>query len=149
MSTEFISLTGYSPPTDNGLGRGRCSLPLRAETSECHLQFCLVSTKHIAMGSRESRHRSKPCYLCSFRCNYYILLVSVLGLGGLFLGYSENSRFWEESTQFRIGNGGEEFLVDKSRSYGYPNHAAMKGCFSNSIPSTRTVPSRSTWKFLL
>jgi hypothetical protein len=142
MSTEFIPLTGYSSPTDNRLGRGRCSLPLRAETSECHLHFYLVSTKHTAMGSQ---HQSILCYLCSFRCDYCIQLVDVLGLGGLFLGYSENSRFWEESMQFRIGDGGEEFLVDKSHSYGYPNHVSMKACFSNSVLAT----SRYTWKFLL
>ncbi|THY63343.1 hypothetical protein D6C90_01730 [Aureobasidium pullulans] len=33
---------------------------------------------------------------------------------------SENLRFREESLQFRIGEAGEEFLVDQSRQYGYP-----------------------------
>ncbi|WPG99479.1 Translation initiation factor RLI1 [Acrodontium crateriforme] len=33
---------------------------------------------------------------------------------------TENLRFREESLQFRIGEAGDEFMIDKSRDYGYP-----------------------------
>jgi ATP-binding cassette subfamily E protein 1 len=42
---------------------------------------------------------------------------------------TENLRFREESLQFRIGEAGEEFLTDKSMSYGYPKMAKTLGGF--------------------
>lgn len=54
---------------------------------------------------------------------------------------TENLRFREESLQFRIGEAGEEYLVDASRAYGYPTlektlgdfHLKVeKGSFTNS-----------------
>ncbi|PNS19774.1 translation initiation factor RLI1 [Sphaceloma murrayae] len=46
---------------------------------------------------------------------------------------SENLRFREESLQFRVGEAGEEFLVDKSRGYGYPKMEKTLGGFHLSI----------------
>lgn len=46
---------------------------------------------------------------------------------------SENLRFREESLQFRIGEAGEEFLVDKSRQYGYPSMTKTLGGFQLSV----------------
>jgi len=46
---------------------------------------------------------------------------------------SENLRFREESLQFRIGEAGDEFLVDKSRGYGYPSMKKTLGGFSLDI----------------
>lgn len=42
---------------------------------------------------------------------------------------TENLRFREESLQFRIGEAGEEFLLDKSRDYGYPAMEKTLGGF--------------------
>ncbi|KAJ9668519.1 Fe-S cluster-binding ribosome biosynthesis protein [Coniosporium apollinis] len=42
---------------------------------------------------------------------------------------TENLRFREESLQFRIGEAGEEFLVDKSRGYSYPKMTKTLGGF--------------------
>ncbi|TKX23893.1 translation initiation factor RLI1 [Elsinoe australis] len=42
---------------------------------------------------------------------------------------SENLRFREESLHFKIGEAGEEYLVDKSRSYGYPKMEKTLGDF--------------------
>ncbi|KAK4997616.1 Fe-S cluster-binding ribosome biosynthesis protein, partial [Elasticomyces elasticus] len=42
---------------------------------------------------------------------------------------TENLRFREESLQFRIGDAGEEFLVDKSRGYKYPPMEKTLGNF--------------------
>lgn len=46
---------------------------------------------------------------------------------------TENLRFREESLQFRIGEAGEEFLVDKSRGYSYPSMQKTLGDFHLSI----------------
>jgi len=46
---------------------------------------------------------------------------------------SENLRFREESLQFRIGEAGEEFLVDRSHGYQYPNMEKTLGGFHLSI----------------
>jgi ATP-binding cassette subfamily E protein 1 len=42
---------------------------------------------------------------------------------------TENLRFREESLQFRIGEAGEEYLVDKSRGYNYPKMEKTLGGF--------------------
>jgi ATP-binding cassette, sub-family E, member 1 len=42
---------------------------------------------------------------------------------------TENLRFREESLQFRIGEAGEEFVVDKSRGYSYPTMEKTLGDF--------------------
>ncbi|OCK85918.1 P-loop containing nucleoside triphosphate hydrolase protein [Lepidopterella palustris CBS 459.81] len=42
---------------------------------------------------------------------------------------TENLRFREESLQFRIGEAGEEFMVDKSRGYNYPSMEKTLGGF--------------------
>lgn len=42
---------------------------------------------------------------------------------------TENLRFREESLQFRIGEAGEEFMVDKSRGYSYPKMEKTLGSF--------------------
>lgn len=42
---------------------------------------------------------------------------------------SENLRFREESLQFRIGEAGDEFLVDRSRAYSYPTMEKTLGGF--------------------
>ena len=42
---------------------------------------------------------------------------------------TENLRFREESLQFRIGEAGEEFLLDKSRGYSYPSMEKTLGDF--------------------
>ncbi|EON67462.1 translation initiation factor RLI1 [Coniosporium apollinis CBS 100218] len=42
---------------------------------------------------------------------------------------TENLRFREESLQFRIGEAGEEFLVDRSRGYSYPKMTKTLGGF--------------------
>lgn len=42
---------------------------------------------------------------------------------------TENLRFREESLQFRIGEAGEEFTVDKSRGYAYPSMEKTLGTF--------------------
>ncbi|KAF4549454.1 Translation initiation factor RLI1-like protein [Elsinoe fawcettii] len=46
---------------------------------------------------------------------------------------SENLRFREESLQFRIAEAGEEYLVDKSRGYSYPNMTKTLGNFNLTI----------------
>jgi ATP-binding cassette subfamily E protein 1 len=46
---------------------------------------------------------------------------------------TENLRFREESLQFRIGEAGEEYLVDKSRGYQYPKMQKTLGDFHLSI----------------
>src|SRR6266480_2286698 len=46
---------------------------------------------------------------------------------------TENLRFREESLQFRIGEAGEEFTVDKSRGYSYPTMEKTLGEFHLSI----------------
>jgi ATP-binding cassette, sub-family E, member 1 len=46
---------------------------------------------------------------------------------------TENLRFRDESLQFRIGEAGEEYLVDKSRGYGYPAMEKTLGDFQLSI----------------
>jgi len=46
---------------------------------------------------------------------------------------TENLRFREESLQFRIGEAGEEFVVDKSRGYSYPAMEKTLGDFHLSI----------------
>lgn len=46
---------------------------------------------------------------------------------------TENLRFREESLQFRIGEAGEEFVVDKSRGYGYPGMEKTLGGFHLTI----------------
>src|ERR1700749_134228 len=42
---------------------------------------------------------------------------------------TENLRFREESLQFRIGEAGEEYIVDASRAYGYPTLEKTLGDF--------------------
>jgi len=46
---------------------------------------------------------------------------------------TENLRFREESLQFRVGEAGEEFLMDRSRAYTYPNMTKTLGNFSLTI----------------
>ncbi|KAK5675475.1 Fe-S cluster-binding ribosome biosynthesis protein [Elasticomyces elasticus] len=46
---------------------------------------------------------------------------------------TENLRFREESLQFRVGEAGEEFLIDKSRAYSYPNMSKTLGGFNLTI----------------
>jgi ATP-binding cassette, sub-family E, member 1 len=46
---------------------------------------------------------------------------------------TENLRFREESLQFRIGEAGEEFIVDKSRDFRYPPMEKTLGDFHLSI----------------
>ncbi|EMD00986.1 hypothetical protein BAUCODRAFT_192020 [Baudoinia panamericana UAMH 10762] len=46
---------------------------------------------------------------------------------------TENLRFREESLQFRIGEAGEEYLVDKSRGYNYPKMTKTLGSFNLTI----------------
>ncbi|MBE7181227.1 MAG: ribosome biogenesis/translation initiation ATPase RLI, partial [Terriglobus roseus] len=46
---------------------------------------------------------------------------------------TENLRFREESLQFRIGEAGEEFLVDKSRGFAYPTMEKTLGDFHLTI----------------
>jgi ATP-binding cassette subfamily E protein 1 len=46
---------------------------------------------------------------------------------------TENLRFRDESLQFRIGEAGEEFLVDKSRGYGYPAMTKTLGGFNLTV----------------
>ncbi|KAF2108546.1 hemin import ATP-binding protein hmuV [Lophiotrema nucula] len=54
---------------------------------------------------------------------------------------TENLRFREESLQFRIGEAGEEFMVDKSRGYGYPKMQKTLGGFHLSIESGQFTDS--------
>ncbi|KAF1816793.1 hemin import ATP-binding protein hmuV [Eremomyces bilateralis CBS 781.70] len=42
---------------------------------------------------------------------------------------SENLRFRDESLQFRVGEGGEEFLIDKAHAYSYPKMKKTLGSF--------------------
>ncbi|RMZ23467.1 hypothetical protein D0859_12496 [Hortaea werneckii] len=42
---------------------------------------------------------------------------------------TENLRFRDESLQFRVGEVGEEFLIDKSRGFGYPEMSKTLGTF--------------------
>ena len=46
---------------------------------------------------------------------------------------TENLRFREESLQFRIGEAAEDFMVDKSRGYGYPPMEKTLGGFHLTI----------------
>lgn len=46
---------------------------------------------------------------------------------------TENLRFREESLQFRIGEAGEEFTVDRSRGYSYPSMEKTLGGFHLTI----------------
>ena len=46
---------------------------------------------------------------------------------------TENLRFREESLQFRIAEAGDEFLVDKSRDFAYPDMKKTMGNFSLSV----------------
>lgn len=46
---------------------------------------------------------------------------------------SENLRFREESLQFRIGEAGDEFLVDRTHAYGYPSMTKTMGGFNLTI----------------
>ncbi|KAF2735212.1 hemin import ATP-binding protein hmuV [Polyplosphaeria fusca] len=46
---------------------------------------------------------------------------------------TENLRFREESLQFRIGEAGEEYIVDKSRGYTYPKMEKTLGDFHLTI----------------
>ncbi len=46
---------------------------------------------------------------------------------------TENLRFREESLQFRVGEAGEEFLIDRSRAYGYPKMSKTLGGFNLSV----------------
>ncbi|KAF2272565.1 hemin import ATP-binding protein hmuV [Westerdykella ornata] len=46
---------------------------------------------------------------------------------------TENLRFREESLQFRIGEAGEDFMVDKSRGYQYPKMTKTLGEFQLNI----------------
>ena len=46
---------------------------------------------------------------------------------------TENLRFREESLQFRISEAGEDFMVDKSRGYGYPAMTKTLGGFNLTI----------------
>jgi len=46
---------------------------------------------------------------------------------------SENLRFREESLQFRIGEAGEEFLVDRSHGYSYPDMTKTLGGFNLTV----------------
>jgi ATP-binding cassette subfamily E protein 1 len=48
---------------------------------------------------------------------------------------TENLRFREESLQFRIGEAGEEFMVDRSRQYEYPEMEKTLGDFHLKIES--------------
>lgn len=48
---------------------------------------------------------------------------------------TENLRFREESLQFRIGEAGEDFMVDKSRGYAYPTMSKTLGDFNLTIRS--------------
>jgi len=46
---------------------------------------------------------------------------------------TENLRFREESLQFRIGEAGEDYLIDKSRAYTYPAMTKTLGNFNLTI----------------
>jgi len=46
---------------------------------------------------------------------------------------SENLRFREESLQFRLGEAGDEFLVDRTRAYSYPSMERTQGDFHLSV----------------
>ncbi|RMY09042.1 hypothetical protein D0867_08837, partial [Hortaea werneckii] len=46
---------------------------------------------------------------------------------------TENLRFRDESLQFRVGEVGEEFLIDKSRGFGYPKMSKTLGTFQLDI----------------
>ena len=48
---------------------------------------------------------------------------------------TENLRFREESLQFRVAEAGEDYLVDKSRGYSYPNMTKTLGGFNLTIKS--------------
>lgn len=48
---------------------------------------------------------------------------------------TENLRFREESLQFRIGEAGEDYLIDKSRAYNYPAMTKTLGNFNLTIKS--------------
>lgn len=48
---------------------------------------------------------------------------------------TENLRFRDESLQFRIGEAGDEFMVDKSRDYKYPKMEKTLGGFHLSVES--------------
>ena len=54
---------------------------------------------------------------------------------------TENLRFREESLQFRIGEAGEDFLVDKSRGYSYPDMEKTLGDFHLSIKAGQFTDS--------
>ncbi|KAL9079991.1 MAG: hypothetical protein Q9157_001188 [Trypethelium eluteriae] len=54
---------------------------------------------------------------------------------------TENLRFREESLQFRIGEAGEDFMVDKSRGYGYPNMEKTLGDFHLTIQAGQFTDS--------
>jgi len=48
---------------------------------------------------------------------------------------TENLRFREESLQFRIGESADEFMVDRSRAYSYPNMTKTLGGFNLTVKS--------------
>ena len=54
---------------------------------------------------------------------------------------TENLRFREESLQFRIGEAGDEFLVDRSRGYHYPSMQKTLGSFHLDIKSGQFTDS--------
>ncbi|KAL9090660.1 MAG: hypothetical protein Q9165_005148 [Trypethelium subeluteriae] len=54
---------------------------------------------------------------------------------------TENLRFREESLQFRIGEAGEDFMVDKSRGYGYPNMEKTLGDFHLTVQAGQFTDS--------
>ena len=54
---------------------------------------------------------------------------------------TENLRFREESLQFRIGEAGEDFMVDKSRGYSYPNMEKTLGDFHLTIEAGQFTDS--------
>lgn len=54
---------------------------------------------------------------------------------------TENLRFREESLQFRIGEAGEEFMVDKSRGYSYPKMEKTLGSFHLTVEAGQFTDS--------
>lgn len=54
---------------------------------------------------------------------------------------TENLRFREESLQFRIGEAGDEFMVDKSRGYGYTSMSKTLGSFHLDIKAGQFTDS--------
>jgi ATP-binding cassette subfamily E protein 1 len=54
---------------------------------------------------------------------------------------TENLRFREESLQFRIGEAGEEFMIEKARGYSWPKMAKTLGDFHLTVESGQFTDS--------